>query len=188
MTGQQIDERGPSATYDYLYDGNGSVVGLTDSTGHLVNQYAYDPYGNKTTNTGTAANYFGFQDGYQTVPGLYHYGARYLNSGDARWTQQDSLQHISSLTQNDRYSYAGDDAINLADPSGKDVGTTAKSIACALVFSCGFTGSGSEETFGTPQGLYPTPIIQLERDVGGDVEAIAKAVEPDLAPLEDLVP
>ena len=49
LTGRQVDERTTSATYDYLYDPNGSVIGLVDSKGHLVDQYAYDPYGNQTT-------------------------------------------------------------------------------------------------------------------------------------------
>jgi RHS repeat-associated protein len=118
--GTQVDERTPSGTYNYLYDGNGSVVGLTDSSGHLVNQYAYDPYGNKTTNTGTTPNPFAFQDGYQTTAGLYHFGQRYENPADARWTQSDPAGQVSSLTEG---GFAGDDPVNMSDATG-EYGTT----------------------------------------------------------------
>jgi len=121
ITGQPVDERTSSATYNYLYDGDGNVIGLTDSSGHLVNQYAYDPYGNKTTNTGSAPNPFGYRAGYTTSSGLIHYGARYLNSVDARWTQEDPRDQITDLTQDDRYSYAGGDPTSLADLNGMDI-------------------------------------------------------------------
>ena len=38
-------ERAPNGNkYDYLFDGLGSVVGMTDSNGNEVNRYDYDPY------------------------------------------------------------------------------------------------------------------------------------------------
>ncbi|MBV9803331.1 MAG: hypothetical protein JO130_09085, partial [Solirubrobacterales bacterium] len=147
INGQHIDERTPSGTYYYLYDGNDNVIGLTDSSGHLARAYNYDPYGNTTYSTGTTANPFGFQDGYQTSTGLYHYGARYENPLDARWTQQDPLSHVSDLSQNDRYGFAGEDPVNLADPTGKGlfsdivagVGEVVTGAGCVLVE----TGAGA---------------------------------------------
>jgi RHS repeat-associated protein len=119
--GEQIDERTPSGTYNYLYDGNGNITGLTDSSGHLVRQYNYDPYGNNTYNVGTTANPFGFQDGYQTGDGLYHFGARYENPGDARWTQEDPLRQLTDLTQENRYTFAGNDPVNNSDGTGDTI-------------------------------------------------------------------
>jgi RHS repeat-associated protein len=121
IAGEQIDERTSSGTYNYLYDGNGSVVGLTNSQGQLVNQYSYDPYGNRTTTTATAPDYFGFQGGYLTPSGLYHFGARYYNPADERWTQEDPLANVGSLTQSDRYVFVGDDPVNLGDPNGRSI-------------------------------------------------------------------
>jgi len=120
MSGQ-IDERPPSGTYNYLFDGNGSVVGLTDSSDHLVNQYSYDPYGNTTSSSGSALDYFGFQGSFRAPASLTHVGDRYENPADARWTQQDPLQNINSLTQSNRYAFAADDPINNGDPTGKDI-------------------------------------------------------------------
>jgi RHS repeat-associated protein len=119
--GQQLDERTPSGTYNYLYDSDGNIIGLTDSSEHLVNQYAYSPYGTPTTSTGSAPSYFGFQGGYQTPSGLDHFGARYLYSNQGSWTQQDPLSQIHSLTQEDRYVFAGADPINSDDPTGRSL-------------------------------------------------------------------
>jgi RHS repeat-associated protein len=119
--GQIIDERTPSGTYDYLYDGNGDIIGLSDTGGHLVKQTAYDPYGDTTTSSGTVANPFGFESGYQDPSGLDHFGARYLNPAQGSWTQLDPDQHIGDLDQGDRYTYAGDNPIAFGDPSGEDL-------------------------------------------------------------------
>ncbi|GMU32238.1 MAG: hypothetical protein AMXMBFR20_01110 [Planctomycetia bacterium] len=35
----------PSAAYHYLHDVLGSVIGLVDDAGELVERYTYDPYG-----------------------------------------------------------------------------------------------------------------------------------------------
>ncbi len=121
IDGTKIDERTPSGTYNYLYDGEGNVVGLTNSAGQLVKQYAYDPYGNVTYSPGSVTSSFEFQDGYQTSTGLYHFGARFLNPTQASWTQQDP--QAGSLAQNptqaDAYVFAGSDPTNETDPSGE---------------------------------------------------------------------
>ena len=117
-SGQQVDERQGSTTLNYLYNAQGSIIGLTNSSGHLVNQYAYDPYGNTTTSTGSAPNYFGFDAGLNTNTGLQHFGARYYDASDDRWTQEDPLNQVNDLTQADRYAFAADDPITLSDPLG----------------------------------------------------------------------
>jgi RHS repeat-associated protein len=120
--GQQIDERtgsGSANTYYYLYDPDGSIIGLTSSTEVLVNQYTYDPYGNRTTVSAAEPDYFGFQDGLITPVGLEHFQARYVNPLDEAWTQQDPLTQLADLTQDDAYGFDGDDPANYADPLGE---------------------------------------------------------------------
>jgi RHS repeat-associated protein len=151
--GQPIDQRTGSDTFDYLYDGTGSVVGLVNSTsGVLVDQYAFDPYGNRTVlngrNTGPA--YFGFQGGYTTPSGLVHYGARLYNPTDARWTQPDPINNISSLTESDRYEFAGDDPINDGDPTGQFLEQYRGKLACLgviLSFACTAESKELDETY-----------------------------------------
>ena len=96
-----------------------------------MNQYSYDPYGNTTSSSGSALDYFGFQGGFRAPASLTHFGDRYENPSDARWTQQDPLQQINSLTQNDRYSFAGDDPTNNSDPDGEMASLATYGEKCA---------------------------------------------------------
>ncbi len=66
----------------YLFDGLGSVVGLTDSTGALVGNetYQYNPYGQLIVQPQSAAlqtNAWRYASGYYDVStGLYKFGIR----------------------------------------------------------------------------------------------------------------
>ncbi|MGI8751951.1 MAG: DNRLRE domain-containing protein [Acidimicrobiales bacterium] len=112
-SGTLIDERPPTGgTYYYLYDGTGSVIGLTDHNGVEVNTYQYDPYGNSLAKTEGVLNPFQYEAGYQDTTGLIKFGARYYNPQLGQWTQLDPSG------QNPGYQYAGDDPINSADISG----------------------------------------------------------------------
>lgn len=68
----------PSAgSYDfYLFDGEGSVVALTDAQGNVANRYAYDPYGNLTENDTTLENPFEYVPGWTGAAGFTHFGLR----------------------------------------------------------------------------------------------------------------
>ncbi len=104
-----------------LFDGFCSIVGLTESNGTLVSTYACDPYGNLTSTTGNIANPWRYASGYlDSSTGLYKFGARYYDPTIGRWTQQDLLSgSLSDPTSLNRYLYAGDDPVNLTDPSGR---------------------------------------------------------------------
>jgi len=101
--------------YYYLTDIHGSVVAVVDGSGNVANTYKYDPYGNTLSSTGSIANPFRYESGYYDgQTGLYKFGERYYNAVDARWTQLDPSG------KNPGYIYAGDDPVNLIDPSGTD--------------------------------------------------------------------
>jgi RHS repeat-associated protein len=88
----------------------------------LVSTYQYDPYGNLLSSTGSVANPWRFAGGYfDSSTGLYKYGTRYYNPGFGRWSQQDPLRgQLNDPTSLNRYLYAGDDLVNMPDPSGRD--------------------------------------------------------------------
>ncbi len=88
----------------------------------LLSAYAYDPYGNLTSSTGSVTNPWRFASGYfDSSTGLYKYGTRYYDSAIGRWSQQDPLRgQLNDPTSLNRYLYAGDDPVNLTDPSGRD--------------------------------------------------------------------
>jgi RHS repeat-associated protein len=109
----------------YVFDGSiGNVLGLIDTTGTVVAAYAYDPYGNYTTtnSTGLAA---ADNNPYRTAGGLsdlstgwIKYGQRWYNPTIGRFTQQDSIEHLTNPQDGNRYAYAADDPINNIDPTG----------------------------------------------------------------------
>jgi RHS repeat-associated protein len=110
--GGLISERLPGGTYYYLYDGLGSVVALTDSSGNIVNQYKYDPYGNAITATEQVSNPFRFTGAiWDSSTGLYKMGERYYDPSVARFTQPDPLGGQD-------YQYAGGNPTNSVDPEG----------------------------------------------------------------------
>ncbi len=112
-----LRQRG-SATNRYWYtlDGRGNVVALTDSTGAVVDRYAYDPYGENLPE-GTS----------ETVPqqlryasywvdaalGWYWVGARSYDP-EGRWVQPDPSQADGLRT----YVYADDDPVDETDALG----------------------------------------------------------------------
>jgi RHS repeat-associated protein len=118
-----VSEKTPSARYYYLYDGLGSVVGLTNQSGNLVGaRYTYEPYGKKLTGQTQVANPWMFAGMYfDSETQLYKTGARYYDPNLARWTQLDpeagSLQNPVSMN---RYQYAGCNPVNATDPTGRD--------------------------------------------------------------------
>ena len=129
--GTLINERLPGATsYNPVYDAQGDVIGLLNSTGALVQTVRYGPYGENTNTSGTLAysttnDPFLFQGGYHTSGGnagagnvpnnLYHYGERYYDPTTGRWTQPDPA---SSTTD---FMFVGDDPVNAVDPSGEGI-------------------------------------------------------------------
>jgi RHS repeat-associated protein len=114
--GNLVSMRQGGQTYHYIFDGRGSVVGLTDGTGALVSTYIYEPYGRRAHTTGTLSNPFQYDAGY-TIDGagtLYKFGARFYDTNSATWTQVDPLP------DQPRYAFVAGDPINHSDPSGAD--------------------------------------------------------------------
>ncbi|GCE07761.1 hypothetical protein KDAU_74560 [Dictyobacter aurantiacus] len=76
--------------YYYLFDGQDSVVAMTDSTGAIVASYGYDPFGNygsKSVQSGVY-NPWGYTGGYyDSNTGLIKLGIRYYDAHVGRWTQ-----------------------------------------------------------------------------------------------------
>jgi RHS repeat-associated protein len=123
--GEFISGRLSTGTYYYLFDGLGSVVGLTDSSGNVVNTYTYDPYGNTTSVSETVSNPFRFIGAeWDSSTGLYKMGERYYDPTIGRFTQPDPLDGQT-------YTYAGNNPVNFVDPAGL------YSIACPACFGPG---------------------------------------------------
>jgi RHS repeat-associated protein len=128
-----LAENTNGSTYYYLLDPfGGSVVGLTDSSGNLADNYTYSPYGQQTAVKSTVPNLFGYDGGLQASgTGLIHFGARYYNPALGQWTQLDpSGQDLG-------YVYAGDNPVNYADPTGYGLFGAIIGIASAIGTAAG---------------------------------------------------
>ena len=104
----------------YLYDGHGSVRGLTDSNGNLTDEYQFDAFGNLINQTGsTLNNYLYAGEQYDFDLNLYYNRARYLDVNRGRfWSQDSFLGHSASPISLHKYQYANTNPINGTDPSG----------------------------------------------------------------------
>jgi RHS repeat-associated protein len=127
------------AAYHYLRDVLGSVVGLTDEDGNLVERYTYDPYGkpyierwNGSTwvanicGGGSPAlgsmcysafgNPFGWTgQRYDAATGTYAFPMRLYLPSLGRWGQRDPVGYVDGINL---YEYVRGRAPNLVDPLG----------------------------------------------------------------------
>ncbi len=119
------NERTPDGKkYYYLFDGLGTIVGMTDSSGNEVNGYVYDPFGQIVSQKEQSGlnTPWKFAGGYlDSSTNLYKFGTRYYDPSLGRWTQQDPVGgSLGDLNSANRYTYANDDPVNVVDPSGRD--------------------------------------------------------------------
>jgi RHS repeat-associated protein len=120
---QLLDEVKPDGSkYYYLFDGLGSVIGMTNSSGSLVNFYDYDPYGQilGQMEQNGLNNPWKYVSGFSEADtGLTKFGTRYDDPNLGRWTQLDPVgSSVFDLNGSNRYVYAGDDPVNKTDTSG----------------------------------------------------------------------
>jgi RHS repeat-associated protein len=111
--------RGSTTSY-VLPDGQGSVRALANSAGTLTDTYRYDAYGNLVSSQGTTTNPYRY-DGQRldAQTGLYQLRTRSYDPTTGRFVSRDTAGvNLSSPVELNRYSYAGDNPINLSDPSG----------------------------------------------------------------------
>ena len=122
--GQQrlyADHEGESETH--LYDGRSSVVQLLKD-GAVTQEYAYDAYGYINADEfGIQAPFYGYNGEEQNpFTGLQYLRARYYAPQNGGFITQDSFSGVltNALSQN-QYTYAHNNPVNYADPSGHSI-------------------------------------------------------------------
>jgi len=99
----------------YHHDALGSTRLLTNASGASAATYTFDPYGNVTASTGTAANAFLYAGQYRDAEsGLYYLRARYYDPTTAQFLSHDPLAAVTG----EPYGYAADDPLDETDPTG----------------------------------------------------------------------
>ena len=125
--------------YGYRYNGHGDIIALTDASGSVVEDYAYDPYGNAVeesdedvadgytwsagTETAQVDNPFRYcGEYYDLSSGTYYLRARYYDPTIGRFLSEDNYtgQATDPLSLN-LYTYCKNNPIRWIDPSGKAV-------------------------------------------------------------------
>ncbi|MFA5073804.1 MAG: tectonin domain-containing protein [Nitrospirota bacterium] len=113
--GTTIKKKPDGSLYFMLKDHLGGTNVVTNSTGSVVNQQFYQPYGSDDA-TGSFENEvedhkFTGQE-MDTETGLYNYNARLYDPTLGRFISADPIEGLN------RYAYAWNDPVNVTDPSG----------------------------------------------------------------------
>ena len=105
--------------YYYHFDGIGNTIAMTDSTGAIVNKYAYDEFGKVLNQEETISNPFKYVGQFGVMDeenGLFYMRARYYDSEIGRFVSKDpkGFEGGSNL-----YSYVQGNPLNFVDPPGE---------------------------------------------------------------------
>ena len=125
VTGQPLMLRTSGGTQTmYIYDGIGNPEALVTNLDTTAFAYDYDPYGvpNLTEDSGGQSepiNPYQFKGGiHDRSTNWVKFGYRWYSVGTGRFTQRDTLDAPLDPANANRYTFAGNDPINFADPLG----------------------------------------------------------------------
>ncbi len=114
------------ALYYYLFNVQGDVIGITNSSNQLVVRYSYDAWGKLLSTTGSAtatvgaANPFRYRGYYYDAEtGFYYVSSRYYDPEIGRWINADSLLSQGSVLGNNMFAYCLNNPVNMADTTGQ---------------------------------------------------------------------
>lgn len=116
-------------TYRIITDrlGNPRLV-IDVATGTVAQRMDYDEFGQVLSDTNPGFQPFGFAGGiYDRDTKLVRFGARDYDAETGRWTDKDPIGFNGGYTN--LYAYAGNDPINLYDPTGLLSSGQAKELA-----------------------------------------------------------
>ncbi len=110
-----LSRDGPEERY-YLRDGLGSVRGLTDASGGMVERLDYSAFGRSL---GASSRAYGFTGEPRIAAGLGYHRARWLDFGAGRFLSVDAFTGIRNQPATlNRYVYSQQIPSSLVDPSG----------------------------------------------------------------------
>ncbi|WP_147135857.1 RHS repeat-associated core domain-containing protein [Stackebrandtia albiflava] len=104
----------------YLTDMLGSTIAVADQSGAVTGEYAYEPFGETTTEGDDGANPYRFTGREDDGTGLYQYRARYYSPGLQRFISEDPIGFSSGDTN--LHAYVLNQPTALIDPMGTKPG------------------------------------------------------------------
>jgi RHS repeat-associated protein len=110
-----------ASTHTYVADGQGSIRGLTSSSGLVTDTYDYTAFGEELAHSGTTVNAFRYVgEQYDANSGFYNLRARLYDPANGRFTSVDPLDgKRTDPTSLHKYLYANNSPLNFSDHSGK---------------------------------------------------------------------
>ena len=125
--GMLVDNNGTQSYYYYLFNLQGDVVGIMDSTGNTVVEYTYDAWGQLLSVTGDTAlgnknpiRYRGYY--FDTETGFYLTGTRYYDPEIGRFINADDTAVLDAdyenMVQYNLYAYCWNNPVNMDDQDG----------------------------------------------------------------------
>jgi RHS repeat-associated protein len=106
-------------SYFYHFDGIGSTVGISDSSGNMVNKYAYDAFGKVLAQDEGIPNPFKYVGGFGVMDegnGLFYMRARYYDPEVGRFINKDPIGFAGGLNL---FQYVANNPVNKIDPEGE---------------------------------------------------------------------
>jgi len=105
-------------SYHYHFDGLGSTIAITDSSGTIVNKYSYDEFGKVLNQEEAISNPFKYVGQFGVMDegnGLLYMRARYYDFEEGRFISKDPIGFAGGLNL---YVYVGNNPVIGVDPSG----------------------------------------------------------------------
>ncbi|MDQ0473539.1 RHS repeat-associated core domain-containing protein [Labrys wisconsinensis] len=159
-------------TYTLLKDHLGSQRVVADASGTLASSSSYGPFGfqragQTSTTTREAKAFIGER---QDETGLLYLNARYYDPKIARFVSPDWWDPAKEGVGTNRYTYAGNNPVNVADPSGHIIPVLAvgcvASGACEAIAGAVYVGSVFVAAYALDRlGLNPFSMTAVEPTV-----------------------
>ncbi|MBK7708721.1 MAG: RHS domain-containing protein [Acidobacteria bacterium] len=99
----------------FLTDHLGSTNALTDASGAILEQTAYDSFGNATNQLSTRYAFTGRE--FDNFTGLHYYRARFYDAKLGRFISEDPIGFAGGDVN--LYAYVKNQALSLRDPTGE---------------------------------------------------------------------
>jgi len=130
--------------YFYLFNQQGDITGIVNSSGTAVLKYRYDAFGTRTIPSFTTEGikfmtlnpytYRGYR--YDTDTGLYYLNSRYYNPQIGRFLNADGmLGEIGDILSTNMYAYCANNPVIFFDPEGESLTLLVILVSSLLAFA-----------------------------------------------------